>query len=248
MGGDAQNVVHATNVVDWGWWVQCDLKICDFGLARYTDPEDNGGAMTEYVVTRWYRAPELLLSNGAYTAAIDMWSVGCIIAELYSRAPIFPGRDVKNQLTVICELMGKPGESEIGWVTNRRAKQFISFLPSHKPKNLTNFLTDVSEEAADLIAKLLQFDPAKRLTAEQALAHPYVAGYRAVDSETVAEKNLAQHDLEPPSERKLGADGIRRLLWDEMLTFHPDARAREPESAATAQRRVAAITQKQHKG
>ncbi|XP_017981724.1 PREDICTED: mitogen-activated protein kinase homolog MMK2 isoform X2 [Theobroma cacao] len=80
----------------------CDLKIGDFGLARTTSETD---FMTEYVVTRWYRAPELLLNCSEYTAAIDIWSVGCILGEIMTRQPLFPGRDYVHQLRLITELM-----------------------------------------------------------------------------------------------------------------------------------------------
>lgn len=79
----------------------CDLKICDFGLARVTSETD---FMTEYVVTRWYRAPELLLNSSDYTAAIDVWSVGCIFMELMDRRPLFPGRDHVHQLRLLMEV------------------------------------------------------------------------------------------------------------------------------------------------
>lgn len=80
----------------------CDLKICDFGLARVTSETD---FMTEYVVTRWYRAPELLLNSSDYTAAIDVWSVGCIFMELMDRKPLFPGRDHVHQLNLLLEVI-----------------------------------------------------------------------------------------------------------------------------------------------
>lgn len=80
----------------------CDLKICDFGLARITSETDY---MTEYVVTRWYRAPELLLNCSEYTAAIDIWSVGCILMEIFKREPLFPGRDYVQQLGLIVEVL-----------------------------------------------------------------------------------------------------------------------------------------------
>lgn len=79
----------------------CDLKICDFGLARVTSETD---FMTEYVVTRWYRPPELLLNSSDYTAAIDIWSVGCIFMELMDRKPLFPGRDHVHQLRLLIEV------------------------------------------------------------------------------------------------------------------------------------------------
>jgi mitogen-activated protein kinase 1/3 len=74
----------------------CDLKVCDFGLARSAaSQEDNSGFMTEYVATRWYRAPEIMLTFKEYTKAIDVWSVGCILAEMLSGKPLFPGKDCK---------------------------------------------------------------------------------------------------------------------------------------------------------
>ena len=89
----------------------CDLKICDFGLARTGGGER--GEYTEYVVTRWYRAPELLLTCSEYTAAIDVWSVGCILAELLGRKPLFPGKDYVNQLHLITKLLGTPSEEDL---------------------------------------------------------------------------------------------------------------------------------------
>lgn len=80
----------------------CDLKIGDFGLARTTSETD---FMTEYVVTRWYRAPELLLNCSEYTAAIDIWSVGCILGEIMTRKPLFPGKDYVHQLRLITEVV-----------------------------------------------------------------------------------------------------------------------------------------------
>lgn len=79
----------------------CDLKIADFGLARTTSETD---FMTEYVVTRWYRAPELLLNSSEYTSAIDVWSVGCIFAEIMTREPLFPGKDYVHQLKLVTEV------------------------------------------------------------------------------------------------------------------------------------------------
>lgn len=193
--------------------------------------------MTEYVVTRWYRAPELLLNGGEYTAAIDMWSVGCVIAELYSRRPLFPGRDVKNQIEIICKIVGKPTVEEIEMISNRRARQFIANLPETKRCDLRDIIPSASGAARDLVARLLQFDASKRLSAQQALAHPFVAEFHDAVSETTADA-IDFNSLEPPSEKKLGREGIRRLMWDEMLRFHPDARTREPLAARDAERRV----------
>lgn len=83
----------------------CDLKVCDFGLARSAaSTDDNSGFMTEYVATRWYRAPEIMLTFKEYTKAIDVWSVGCILAEMLSGKPLFPGKDCRiTPSFVVCD-------------------------------------------------------------------------------------------------------------------------------------------------
>ena len=84
----------------------CDLKICDFGLARMIqggDGDTRGVNMTDYVATRWYRSPEILLSWSQYTMALDMWSVGCILAELLTRSPLLPGNDSQVRVVIVCE-------------------------------------------------------------------------------------------------------------------------------------------------
>ena len=81
--------------------------------------------MTEYVVTRWYRAPELLLNSESYTPAIDMWSVGCIIAEMLGRKPIFPGRDYVDQLRLIVQILGVPSDEDMEYIKSDQAKDFI---------------------------------------------------------------------------------------------------------------------------
>lgn len=222
--------------------MQCDLKICDFGLARYVDPSEGPAqAMTEYVVTRWYRAPELLLAGDEYSTAIDMWSAGCLIAELYTRKPIFPGRDVKNQIEVINRIVGKPSKQQMKNIHNRRAREFIASLPETPRVNLSDLMKGACPDVVDLVERLLQFDPEERLSAAQALEHPYVAEFRDKDSEICADPSLSLESLEPPNEKKLGRDGIRRLMWDEMLKFHPDARLREPPAAIAAERKVQAL-------
>jgi serine/threonine protein kinase len=91
------------------------LKICDFGLARANIPslETASSAMTDYIATRWYRAPEVILSWKKYSSAIDVWSVGCILAELITRRPLLPGTSEEEQIQLITELIGNPSESMI---------------------------------------------------------------------------------------------------------------------------------------
>lgn len=197
--------------------------------------------MTEYVVTRWYRAPELLLAGDDYSTAIDMWSAGCLIAELYTRKPLFPGRDVKNQIEVVTRIVGKPNKQQLKNVQNRRAREFIAGLPDMPRANLAEIMTGACDDVIDLVERLLQFDPQDRLSAAEALEHKFVSDFRDVDSEINADPSLSLESLEPPSEKKLGRDGIRRLMWDEMLKFHPDARLREPPAALAAEKKVQSL-------
>ena len=99
----------------------CDLKICDFGLARVADPEhDHTGFLTEYVATRWYRAPEIMLNSKGYTKSIDIWSVGCILAEMLSNRPIFPGKHYLDQLNHILGILGSPSNEDLACIINEK--------------------------------------------------------------------------------------------------------------------------------
>ena len=100
----------------------CDLKICDFGLSRTNEAPTK---MTEYVVTRWYRAPELLLNAECYTPAIDIWSVGCIIAEMLGRRPAFPGKDYLDELKLIVRALGARSEAEMAFIHHEKAKDYL---------------------------------------------------------------------------------------------------------------------------
>ena len=108
----------------------CDLKVCDFGLARSAaSSEDNSGFMTEYVATRWYRAPEIMLTFKEYTKAIDVWSVGCILAELLGGKPFFKGRDYVDQLNQILHYLGTPNEETLSRIGSPRAQDYVRNLP-----------------------------------------------------------------------------------------------------------------------
>lgn len=105
----------------------CDLKICDFGLARadIKSLQNNQSALTDYIATRWYRAPEVILSWKKYTAAIDVWSVGCILAELLIRKPLLPSSSEEEQLNMITKLLGSPDSHFINKIENEKNKEFV---------------------------------------------------------------------------------------------------------------------------
>ncbi|TMW55674.1 hypothetical protein Poli38472_010556 [Pythium oligandrum] len=168
----------------------CDVKITDFGLSRYlphghrptaTNGHEKGkDLMTEYVVTRWYRAPEIMLApNGTYGEAIDMWSIGCIFGELLNRKPLFPGSDFIDQLTRVFSVLPVPSADKRGYNIEGDALKFLESLPPCSPDALTKLFRKASPEAVSLLRRLLCINPERRVNAKQALAHPYFKAIRA---------------------------------------------------------------------
>ncbi|CAF1718204.1 BnaC09g09670D [Brassica napus] len=199
----------------------CDLKICDFGLARTS--QGNEQFMTEYVVTRWYRAPELLLCCDNYGTSIDVWSVGCIFAEILGRKPIFPGTECLNQLKLIINVVGSQQESDIRFIDNPKARRFIKSLPFSRGTHLSNLYPQANPLAIDLLQRMLVFDPTKRISVTDALSHPYMAGLFDSGSNPPAHVPISL-DIDENMEERM----IREMMWDEMLYYHPGAETANP--------------------
>ncbi|KAJ4954557.1 hypothetical protein NE237_011340 [Protea cynaroides] len=193
----------------------CELKIGDFGLARTTSETD---FMTEYVVTRWYRAPELLLNCSEYTAAIDIWSVGCILGEIVTREPLFPGKDYVHQLRLITVLLGSPDDSSLGFLRSDNARRYVRQLPQYPKQQFSDRFPNMSCGAVDLLEKMLVFDPNKRITVDEALRHPYLSSLSDINKEPVCPRPF-RFDFEKPS---LSEENIKELIWRESLKFNPD--------------------------
>ncbi|KAG9446060.1 hypothetical protein H6P81_012188 [Aristolochia fimbriata] len=145
------------------------IKIADFGLAREVASQP---PYTDYVSTRWYRAPEVLLQSRLYTPAIDMWAVGAILAELFTLCPLFPGESEMDQIYKICAVLGSPDYTT--WPEGMNLSQSLNFRFSEiMPANLCELIPNASFEALDLIMQLCSWDPLRRPSAEQALQHPF---------------------------------------------------------------------------
>uniref|UniRef100_A0AAV1UUR3 Cyclin-dependent kinase 2 homolog n=1 Tax=Peronospora matthiolae TaxID=2874970 RepID=A0AAV1UUR3_9STRA len=144
------------------------IKIGDFGLARvYGSPNRN---MTSMVCTIWYRPPELLFGAREYSGSVDMWGAGCILAELMLRTPYLTGINELDQLGKIFHALGTPTEEVWPGVTS--LANFVEFTPSAAPP-LASIFSAASEDVLDLLSKLLKHNPAERITAAEALQHPY---------------------------------------------------------------------------
>ncbi|RCN38264.1 kinase domain protein [Ancylostoma caninum] len=193
----------------------CELKILDFGLARQTDNE-----MTGYVATRWYRAPEIMLNWMHYTQTVDIWSVGCILAELITGRTLFPGSDHIDQLTRIMNVVGTPNEEFLAKIQSEEARNYIRNLPKMPRKDFRRLFSTASAAAVDLLEKMLQLDPDYRPTAAEAMEHEYLAAYHDETDEPVAEELDLDEGLETTN-----IDDWRRLIWDEIEDFaaHPPA-------------------------
>lgn len=228
----------------------CKLKVCDFGLARgdMQNPsevsEDQAcGVLTEYVVTRWYRAPEVMLLPKQYTSAVDLWSVGCILCEILGRRAVFPGKNHIDMVCRVAEVLGTPPEEEVTWLP--RDSDAYRFLRKVCPQSLGVPLESLYPRATplclDLARGLLRWDPVHRLTAAEAQEHGYLVAYMPKVPPT------------PPQDFDWSFDGFRptsaavkERLYLECSRYHPEIFTRDripkPPVAAPPVAPVAAVT------
>ncbi|XP_032502060.1 mitogen-activated protein kinase 11 isoform X8 [Phocoena sinus] len=160
----------------------CELRILDFGLARQADEE-----MTGYVATRWYRAPEIMLNWMHYDQTVDIWSVGCIMAELLQGKALFPGNDYIDQLKRIMEVVGTPSPEVLAKISSEHARTYIQSLPHMPQKDLRSIFHGANPLAVDLLGRMLVLDSDQRVSAAEALAHAYFSQYHDPEDEPEAE-------------------------------------------------------------
>ena len=219
----------------------CELKICDFGLARgfSMDPEENAGFMTEYVATRWYRAPEIMLSFQSYTKAsqyskilchrlyssfslVDVWSVGCILAELLGGRPFFKGRDYVDQLNQILHYLGTPNEETLSRIGSPRAQEYVRNLPVMTKVQFQKLFPQANPDALDLLDKMLTFDPSSRISVEEALEHRYLHIWHDASDEPACSTTFDFH-----FEVVEDVQEMRKMILDEVVRFRAHVRQQQ---------------------
>ncbi|XP_033261269.1 mitogen-activated protein kinase 12 isoform X4 [Orcinus orca] len=202
----------------------CELKILDFGLARQADSE-----MTGYVVTRWYRAPEVILNWMHYTQTVDIWSVGCIMAEMITGETLFKGSDHLDQLKEIMKVTGTPPAEFVQRLQSAEAQNYMNGLPELEKKDFAAILTNASPLAVNLLEKMLVLDAERRVTAAKALTHPYFESLHDTEDEPKAQKYDESFD---DVDRTL--EEWKRVTYREVLSFKPPRQLGAKVSKETA--------------
>ena len=193
------------------------IKVCDFGLARCTTSASGKDViMTDYVATRWYRAPEILLGSTRYGVQADMWSMGCIFGELLGGKPMFPGTSTLSQISKVLEVTGKPSKEDVESINSELAPTMLENIVVKKTNSLKNLYPKATPEELDLLKKLLQFNPNKRINVNEALEHDYVKEFHSnyADTEIVSEKPI---HIPIDDNVKFSAKDYRKKLYEEVL-------------------------------
>jgi mitogen-activated protein kinase 6 len=201
------------------------LKICDFGLSRGM-AEGVDADMTEYVVTRHYRAPEVMTNPTKYDVKIDVWGIGCILAELIGREVLFPGQDYLSQLQLILKTLGTPSAEDLEHV-HPKARRYIEELGKFPRKPWREKYPHADPLALDLLDQMLAFNPAKRISVEAALKHSWFESmkkhpyYHELKTLSVEKRPAAHIDFswEKPDMSK---EELIELLCQEILVYRPE--------------------------
>lgn len=199
------------------------------------DPEENAGYMTEYVATRWYRAPEIMLSFQSYTKAseyltsifsilrltslVDVWSVGCILAELLGGRPFFKGRDYVDQLNQILHYLGTPNEETLSRIGSPRAQEYVRNLQFMPKVSFQKLFPQANPDALDLLDKMLAFDPSSRISVEEALEHRYLHIWHDASDEPACPNTFDFH-----FEVVEDVQEMRKMILDEVVRFRAHVR------------------------
>ena len=171
-------------------WAGHTLKIADFGLAKEIRSRP---PYTEYVATRWYRAPEIILRHEFYNSPVDVWAVGVIMAELFLGKPLFCGSSETDQFYRICSVLGPPNSQN--WPDGVKLANRLGIrLSSNHVVPLSKLIPNASKEAIDLMNQMIKYDPSKRPSAQQALQHPFFEGEKCAPFDEKTSKKSSKFD------------------------------------------------------
>ena len=221
----------------------CDLKICDLGLDHGLLKDDDNSVqklidnpnlnieisnemiyddskkdLTEKVIARWYMAPECILSQNEYSKAVDIWSIGCIFAELLGRQPLFPGDNYLDQIQKIISVLGSPNEADLSFLKNEKQKAFVNKLARRTSQSFAVMFPNANSVAVDLLEKMLMFSPNKRYTVEQCISHPYFEGLHDPEQEPTSE-NLFSYAFD---EGDITKEKMRNMIYEQSLKYKND--------------------------
>jgi len=155
-----------------------EMKLCDFGSTRQAT---FNGPYTEYVSTRWYRAPECILTSGSYGSEVDLWAVGCMLYELVTSRPLFPGKHEIDQISRIHNIIGTPSRDILAQFQKNPNTQISMAFPPRHAQDFHSLLPNATDNLVDLLQNLLVYNPTERLSADEAINHPVFDYYRMVD-------------------------------------------------------------------
>lgn len=204
----------------------CHVKLADLGLTRsVADPDHESPTLTDYVATRWYRAPEMLLGSVHYGVGIDIWSLGCLLGELLLHRPLFMGNSTLNQIEKILEVTGRPSGKDVKTLNSPYAATMLEALPSIRPTSLNEMMPDASSEALDFVAICATFSPSKRADVDNALRHPFVAEFHDPEDEPVYGKGSIR--LGADDNTQLSSREYRQKLYEEIDRRKGEARKEE---------------------
>ncbi|CDR94519.1 mitogen activated protein kinase, putative [Babesia bigemina] len=214
---------------------KCNIKLADFGLARsiaHDEITDEAPVLTDYVATRWYRAPEILVGSTKYTKGVDMWAIGCILAELLINKPLFPGSSTINQLSKVIAFTGMPSEEDMESLGSPFTAMMMSSLTKIPQRSIKDYLPNAPDDAIDLVRKLLQFNPNKRISTLHALNHPYIRSFHKSNDSLAALPKAVK--IPVCDNVKYDVANYRRLIYRYIEERKSHQRAHKDDASALA--------------